>query len=103
MGSAEAAEAGPADEGATLLSLSGVEHDWMQEGLCTRRPDIDFFPGKGRRAAAAKVVCQQCSVQLPCLDYAIANEIVDGVWGGLSPQERSTIILRRRRARAAGE
>jgi WhiB family redox-sensing transcriptional regulator len=74
----------------------------MAQGLCTRRDDVEFFPAKGRRSAPAKVVCQQCGVQLRCLDYAITNEIADGVWGGLSPQERSTIVLRRRSARAGG-
>jgi WhiB family redox-sensing transcriptional regulator len=74
----------------------------MIEASCTRHADVEFFPQHGRRAASAKVVCHSCPVQLQCLDYAIANEIHDGVWGGLSPQERSPIILRRRRARAAG-
>jgi len=103
MGTAEAAEADPADVGQSgAPDLLDVTHDWMSEALCTRRTDVEFFPEHGRRAASAKGVCHTCPVQLQCLDYAVANEIHDGVWGGLSPQERTPIILRRRQARAAG-
>jgi WhiB family transcriptional regulator, redox-sensing transcriptional regulator len=103
MGSAQATEAGPPGERKRFPHPGAIEHDWMEDGSCTSRLDVQFFPGSGQRAAPAKVVCQECPVQLRCLDYAITNEILDGVWGGLSPDERTTIILRRRRTRAAGE
>ena len=101
MGSGQAALAGSSNEDVTV-ALAGDDRNWMTKGLCTRCLDVDFFPPKGQRAAPAKGICQQCSVRRACLDYAIANEIIDGVWGGLSPQERTVIIMGRRRARAAG-
>ena len=101
MGSGRAALVGASDEDVSLALAAG-DHEWMTKGLCTRFVDVDFFPSKGQRAAPAKGICQQCSVRRACLDYAIDNEIIDGVWGGLSPQERTVIIIGRRRARAAG-
>ena len=100
MGTAEAADTSAPDPGGTRLGF-GVTHDWMGQALCLRRTDVEFFPEHGRRAAPAKVVCHSCPVQLQCLDYSVANEIHDGVWGGLSAQERAPIIMRRRRGRAA--
>lgn len=95
MGTPEAARTSAAEPGGTNLAF-GVAHDWMTEALCTRRTDVEFFPDHGRRATPAKVVCQTCPVNLQCLDYSIVNEILDGVWGGLAPQERAPIIRRRR-------
>jgi WhiB family redox-sensing transcriptional regulator len=45
----------------------------------------------------AKAVCGRCAVQSLCLEWALLARIDDGVWGGLSEDERRT--LRRRTAR----
>jgi WhiB family redox-sensing transcriptional regulator len=37
-----------------------------------------------------------CTVRLECLEYALANRIEHGVWGGASERERRRILRRRR-------
>jgi phage terminase small subunit len=39
----------------------------------------------------AKAMCKECPVQALCADFAIENKEPHGVWGGLSPKERSRI------------
>nr|MDQ6928977.1 WhiB family transcriptional regulator [Actinomycetota bacterium] len=48
----------------------------------------------------ARRVCIDCPVKSPCLEYALANSIDHGVWGGASERERRRIARRRRLARA---
>jgi WhiB family redox-sensing transcriptional regulator len=54
-----------------------------------------WFARAGRRTELAKAVCAGCLVRDECLGFALAEGIEDGVWAGLSPQERR---VRRRTA-----
>jgi WhiB family redox-sensing transcriptional regulator len=47
----------------------------------------------------AKAVCARCEVMDTCLSWALDNGADDGVWGGLSEDERRA--LKRRNARSA--
>jgi WhiB family redox-sensing transcriptional regulator len=63
--------------------------------LCTADPDR-WFPsvvGKGsrREQREAAVICQDCPVRAPCAEYALANRISVGVWGGLTENERAAL------------
>lgn len=42
----------------------------------------------------AKLVCSTCPLRELCLRVALAEQITDGIWGGLTPDERR--LLRRR-------
>jgi WhiB family redox-sensing transcriptional regulator len=69
---------------------------WMAEGRCR---DIDpsiFFPSDGVGVEIARRLCAECPVKAPCLEYALANRIDHGVWGGESERERRRIARRRR-------
>jgi WhiB family redox-sensing transcriptional regulator len=69
---------------------------WMAEGKCR---DIDpgiFFPSDGVGVEIARRLCAECPVKAPCLEYALANRIDHGVWGGESERERRRIARRRR-------
>jgi hypothetical protein len=58
--------------------------------------------GHGRPGVeAAKAICRGCPVVGPCLDWAIANGELDGVWGCMDPEERRLEVRRRRRSTAA--
>jgi transcription factor whiB len=75
---------------------------WQDFALCAQTdPDI-FFPEKGGSTAPATSVCASCPVQAECLEYAIANDIRHGIWGGMSDNDRRKISRERRRARAQG-
>lgn len=39
----------------------------------------------------AKDLCNSCPIRAQCLEFALANNEAYGIWGGLTPQERSAI------------
>ena len=79
---------------------------WHGNAMCRGEDIAVFFAEDGERATSlerkyqeAKELCAGCPVAQHCLDYAIANNIKYGVWGGSDPDERGS--LRRRRQRRA--
>jgi WhiB family transcriptional regulator, redox-sensing transcriptional regulator len=77
--------------------------EWWSLAACQSvDPDL-FFPMSATKPArselaAAKAVCAGCPVQSECLQYALAAGPVQGVWGGMTEEERR--LLRQRRAKA---
>ena len=67
---------------------------WRELAAC-RGTDLGlFFPDRGESAGPARQVCAACPVRQPCLDYAISNGIVHGIWGGLTERERRALQSR---------
>lgn len=83
--------------------------DWRFDAACLDEdPDL-FFPIGSTGPAElqieeAKAVCRRCDVVQECLTYALDDNLSEGVWGGMSEQERHSMKRRGRRAeaRAAG-
>lgn len=72
---------------------------WTASGACLNvNPDL-FFPAQGESTGPAKAVCAGCEVRQSCLEYALEQREVYGIWGGLSERERRTL----RRDRQAGK
>lgn len=73
---------------------------WQDDAKCLPM-DVNFFflpyrargEDKKRRVAAAKAVCATCPVASECLEYALGNAEVYGVWGGKSEDERREMML----------
>ena len=64
---------------------------WRELAAC-RGDDLDlFFPGRGESAGSARRVCARCTVRQQCLEFAISNRIVCGIWGGLTALERRAL------------
>lgn len=75
--------------------------EWVTRRRCA---DVDpnvFFPNDGAGVIVAQKVCAECPVQDPCREYALANNITHGVWGGTSERQRRRILRDRRRASRA--
>ena len=81
---------------------------WMRRAAC-RDPveGVTWFPERGlgqpdakAQAQAAKAVCDRCPVQRQCLDYALADDSLCGVWGGTTDGERTRMRREMRRAAA---
>jgi WhiB family transcriptional regulator, redox-sensing transcriptional regulator len=70
--------------------------DWMARGKCRELPPAVFFPSDGLGVQVAQRICAECPVAETCLEYALANRIDHGVWGGRSERERRRILRRRR-------
>lgn len=62
-------------------------------------PDIFFPEDTGNRELflIAKRVCDGCPNSVPCLEYAVANPDVQGIWAGTSQRMRERIRTRRRK------
>jgi len=68
--------------------------DWMTDAICTQTDPDRFFPdaGGGDRGLAAKRICGTCPVAAQCLQYALDNDITYGIFGGLSPNQRTRTV-----------
>ncbi len=64
---------------------------WMASAACSKAGIADYFPTKGRAPTTARAVCAGCSVREECLDYAMADESLSGVWGGMTERERKAM------------
>ncbi len=74
------------------------DEEWRESALCKEvDPQIFFEETPGVKSTAAKSVCRRCDVQLDCLDYALNNSVNDGIWGGLSVNQRKRLRTERRR------
>lgn len=72
-------------------SRSVLREPWMSEALCAETAPELFFPEKGTSSAAAKRLCAACDVRGRCLEYALTNNLQDGIYGGRSPKERARL------------
>jgi WhiB family redox-sensing transcriptional regulator len=49
----------------------------------------------------AKAICARCDIQRECLRYALDAGSIQGVWGGMTEEERRRLLRRNRRARVS--
>ena len=75
-----------------------MELDWMSRARCREIHPSVFFPSDGMGVEIAQRICAECTERTPCLEYALANHIDHGVWGGASERERRRIARSRRMA-----
>lgn len=85
-----------------MLALKDILYEpaegWRESAAC-RGADLGvFFPDDGDEVAvtAAKGVCENCPVQEACLQYSLATNQTEGVWGGLDKNERRRLRRRMR-------
>ncbi|WP_310729241.1 WhiB family transcriptional regulator [Streptomyces sp. N2A] len=76
--------------------------DWRHRAVCREEDPELFFPIGNTGPAflqieEAKAVCRRCPVMARCLEWALESGQADGVWGGLSEDERRA--MKRRGAR----
>lgn len=71
----------------------------MKRALCAgEAPDV-FFPSDGVGVLRAQKICAKCPVVEDCLEYALANHISHGVWGGSSERQRRRLQHQRQQER----
>jgi WhiB family transcriptional regulator, redox-sensing transcriptional regulator len=61
---------------------------WQRDALGRGRGTEAFFRSPKADHRAVKVVCRACPVREECLAYALADETLQGVWGGTTERER---------------
>lgn len=80
--------------------------DWRKSAACRKEePDL-FFP-KGHEGPwlpvieQAKAICRRCPSADACLQFALDNSIGDGIFGGLTADERKSLRRSVNRGRTA--
>ncbi|MBV8161442.1 MAG: WhiB family transcriptional regulator [Acidimicrobiia bacterium] len=73
------------------------EGAWTKSAACRGVDTETFYPATPAEEAEALAVCATCPVRAQCLDHAIHNREMYGIWGGATPEQRR----RMRRPRAA--
>lgn len=66
------------------------------EPICMMDPEA-WFPERGESHGWQRQLCFKCPVRVECLEYAIAIEPSDGMWGGMTARE----ITELRRAKSS--
>ena len=55
-----------------------------------------FAKGRSSEIVNVKKLCARCPVRKQCLEYALANPDLQGIWGGLGPAERNRLRVTRK-------
>ena len=81
---------------------------WRDRAACLGLDPELFFPIGSTGPALiqteeARAVCRRCEVIDDCLSWAMDSRQEDGVWGGLSADERRALKRRNARARRSSE
>lgn len=68
-------------------------HRLAGERCCTTADPELFFPISSvgvtaRQARKAQQVCGRCQVRQECLDFAVRAGEMNGIWGGILPEDR---------------
>jgi WhiB family redox-sensing transcriptional regulator len=81
----------------TFIAVAGPSSDgrpdWRRDAACLNVDPELFFPAGDIRSAraqakAAKLICRACPVSASCLNWALASGHEQGIWGGLTEDER---------------
>ncbi|MFJ5546740.1 WhiB family transcriptional regulator [Streptomyces sp. NPDC093225] len=76
--------------------LRGIgDHSWHSRSACNTVDSTTadkFFPDPADTDAVedAKEICGWCPVRRECFNYALDNRMKEGIWGGLTEDERLT-------------
>jgi WhiB family redox-sensing transcriptional regulator len=79
--------------------MSIATANWNDAAACKGRDTSVFFPpnvtekkeDRLLREAAAKAMCQGCPVKDVCLADAMTKRDFNGIWGGLTEDERRAL------------
>lgn len=82
-----------------MAAKSGLDNvSWMRAAECDGVSPGLMFPDPGdlKGNQQAQAICARCAVREICAEYALSNRIPEGVWGGLTENDRRRILRRRR-------
>jgi WhiB family transcriptional regulator, redox-sensing transcriptional regulator len=79
-----------------------MSEQWRSKAACLDENTERFFPiGTSGpavdQAEEAKAVCRRCPVITQCLNWALETGQHDGIWGGMTEDERRALRRRQRR------
>lgn len=68
---------------------------WLARRACADMPVAVFFPEDSHGVTRAKAICATCPVRSDCLQSALDNDELFGIWGGLSERQRRFVRYQR--------
>ena len=82
------------------MGVQTANETWQLRAACRGPESAMFFPPTASerkeerevREQKAKSICETCSVQRACLDYALEIREPHGIWGGLNEHERRDLL-----------
>jgi len=82
-----------------LSPLQPGDWEWQKNAACRAMGSAVFFhptderdPARSHRIARAQAVCHSCAVIVDCLAYALRVREPYGIWGGLSENDRASLL-----------
>ena len=69
---------------------------WIKQAACASEPTELFFPEDDVATELARSICSGCKVRAECIGYAVEIPSLDGIWGGLTRQERARVRRKKR-------
>lgn len=61
---------------------------WERFSACGKRPDLDWFSSDPDEKYKCRAVCQsECPVRKRCIDTALNEPHIHGIWGGVDDYE----------------
>lgn len=77
---------------------------WRDQAACVGKDTNLWFADRGSRdQIRALTICAQCEVKVQCAIFAIDGPEHEGVWGGMTPDQRRDLRHNRRAYRALKE
>jgi WhiB family redox-sensing transcriptional regulator len=65
--------------------------EWHEDAECAKPQNNDkinnFFANKPSQQWEAKKLCNECPVRKQCVQWALNNKQIWGIWGGLTPEQ----------------
>jgi hypothetical protein len=96
---------GPAMTSAIAFYMNHDHPAWHEDAACRDKPQEWFYGDEDRadkarhhpsltvnEVARARDVCNECPVQMQCLEWAIVNREEFGIWGGSTAGQRKRWI-----------
>jgi WhiB family redox-sensing transcriptional regulator len=97
------------------MPKSAVAQDWSNDAACKphripedKNPDWFAVRDKWSRVseaprgeADAEAICRTCPVQKDCLEFALTQPGLEGIWGGKTESQRRSLRRHRQRIAAA--
>jgi WhiB family transcriptional regulator, redox-sensing transcriptional regulator len=72
-----------------------MQSEWLREAACRGQGPNAFVRGPRSDYGPMRKLCESCPVRWECLEFALADESLTGLWGGTTDTERR--LIRRRR------
>ena len=64
---------------------------WHLRAACRGQGPEEFVRGPKADYSTTRELCTTCPVRRECLDFALADESITGLWGGTTDRERRQI------------